>query len=93
MFQFANYGTHRTTLSCYRNMHELFYGDVIPADPELRVRLKGEATEQAEILREREKITLSVYDLSSLENTMIVMEILDAAPKSAHTRKKVMLTK
>lgn len=37
------------------------------------------------------KITLPPYDLSSLENNMIVMEILEAASKSAKTGKTVVL--
>lgn len=37
------------------------------------------------------RITLPPYDLSSLENNMIVMEILDAASKSAKTGKTVQL--
>lgn len=37
------------------------------------------------------EITLQPYDLSSLENNMIVMEILDAARKSAKTGKTVKL--
>ena len=41
----------------------------------------------------RNKITLSLYDLSSLENNMIVMEILEAAKKSAKTGKAVKLKK
>jgi predicted dehydrogenase len=73
----------------------------------LRMRLNGEATERTETLGEREipyddpfallasvvqkKITLPAYDLSSLENNMIVMEILDAAIQSARTGKKVLL--
>jgi predicted dehydrogenase len=73
----------------------------------LRTRLKGEKTERAETLKEREapyddpfallaavvqeKITLPAYDLSSLENNMIVVEILDAAIQSARTGKKVIL--
>lgn len=73
----------------------------------IRIRLKGEANEQKEILNEREapyddpfallaavvqhKITLSPYDLSSLENNMIVMEILDAAIRSARSGKKIIL--
>lgn len=73
----------------------------------LRVRLKGEKRESTEILNDREspyddpfallaavvqnKITLPAYDLSSLENNMIVVEILDAAIRSARTGKKVML--
>jgi len=71
----------------------------------LRVRLRGEAAERTETLSEREnlyddpfallaavvqkKISLPAYDLSSLENNLIVMEILDAALKSARTGKKV----
>ena len=39
----------------------------------------------------RNKITLPPYDLSSLENNMIVVEILEAAKKSAKTGKKVKL--
>ena len=39
----------------------------------------------------RHKITLKPYDLSSLENNMLVVEILDAAVKSAKTHKTVML--
>jgi predicted dehydrogenase len=74
---------------------------------ELRVRLKGEAAERTETLSEREnpyddpfallaavvqkKISLPAYDLSSLENNLIVMEILDAALQSARTGKKVNL--
>lgn len=73
----------------------------------LRVRLKGEAEERTETLNEREnpyddpfallaavvqkKITLPAYDLSSLENNLIVMEILDAALQSARTGRKVNL--
>jgi predicted dehydrogenase len=73
----------------------------------LRIRLEGEAAERTEILGEREnpyddpfallasvvqnKITLPAYDLSSLQNNMIVMEILDAAIQSARTGKKVLL--
>lgn len=73
----------------------------------LRVRLRGEAAERTETLSEREnpyddpfallaavvqkKISLPAYDLSSLENNLIVMEILDAALQSARTGKKVIL--
>lgn len=73
----------------------------------LRVRLKGETTEQTEILNDRQspyddpfallaavvenKITLPAYDLSSLENNVIVVEILEAAMQSARTGKKVIL--
>ncbi|MET2983892.1 Gfo/Idh/MocA family protein [Aureibaculum conchae] len=39
----------------------------------------------------RNKITLPPYDLSSLENNMIVVEILEAAKKSAKTGKKIKL--
>jgi predicted dehydrogenase len=37
----------------------------------------------------RNKIVLKPYDLSSLENNMIVMEILDAAKKSAISKKTI----
>jgi predicted dehydrogenase len=37
------------------------------------------------------KITLPPYDLSSLENNMIVVEILEAAIQSSQSRKKVQL--
>ncbi len=73
----------------------------------LRIRLKEERTERTEILTDREppyddpfallaaviqnKITLSAYDLSSLENNMIVVEILEAAIQSARTGKRVIL--
>jgi predicted dehydrogenase len=73
----------------------------------LRVRLKGESSEQTEILSERQapyddpfallaavvqkKITLPAYDLSSLENNIVVVEILEAAIQSANTGKKVKL--
>jgi predicted dehydrogenase len=39
----------------------------------------------------RNKITLATYDLSSLENNMMVVEILEAAKKSAQTGKRVSL--
>ncbi|MCB9326379.1 MAG: Gfo/Idh/MocA family oxidoreductase [Lewinellaceae bacterium] len=39
----------------------------------------------------RKEITLPAYDLSSLENNMIVVEILEAAKKSAKTGKSVKL--
>lgn len=39
------------------------------------------------------EITLSPFDLSSLENNMIVMEILDAARQSAKTNKTIILEK
>lgn len=73
----------------------------------LRVRLKGEKTERIETLSDREtpyddpfallaavvqkRITLPAYDLSSLENNMIVVEILEAAIQSARNGKKMML--
>lgn len=76
---------------------------------QLRVRLKGEVAEQTQTLPERtaplddpfallaavvqHKISLPPYDLSSLENNMLVMEILDAAIQSARTGKKVILKK
>jgi len=41
----------------------------------------------------RNKIQLKPFDLSSLENNMIVVEILDAAKKSAITKKTVVLKK
>jgi len=41
----------------------------------------------------RGKITLKPYALSSLENNMIVMEILDAARESAKTQKTIQLKK
>lgn len=41
----------------------------------------------------RNKIILRPYDLSSLENNMLVMEILDAANQSAKTKETVMLMK
>lgn len=37
----------------------------------------------------KNKITLEPFDLSSLENNMVVMEILDAAIKSAKTKKTI----
>jgi predicted dehydrogenase len=74
---------------------------------DMRIRLKGERTEQKETLSEREtpyddpfallaavvqkKITLPAYDLSSLENNMIVVEILEAAIQSSKSGKKVVL--
>ena len=73
----------------------------------LRTRLKGESVERMEILPERiapfddpfallagvvqKRIKLPPFDLSSLENNMLVMEILDAAIASARTGKKVWL--
>jgi len=73
----------------------------------IRTRLKGEKTERTETLNEREapyddpfallaavvqnKITLPPYDLSSLENNMIVVEILEAAIQSSQSGKKVQL--
>ncbi len=41
----------------------------------------------------RNELTLEPFDLSSLENNMIVMEILDAAIKSAKTKKTIELKK
>jgi predicted dehydrogenase len=41
----------------------------------------------------RDEITLNPYDLSSLENNMIVMEILDAAIQSSKTNRTVILKK
>ena len=68
---------------------------------DIRFRLNENKQEQKEILAERKtpfddpfalfeavirnKITLAPYDLSSLENNMIVVEILDAAKKSSAT--------
>jgi predicted dehydrogenase len=39
----------------------------------------------------RKEVKVEPYDLSSLENNMVVMEILDAAMKSAKSRKSVQL--
>ncbi len=74
---------------------------------QMRTRLKGDQAERIEILKERDKpyddpfallagviqkrIKLAPFDLSSLENNMLVMEILDAAIESALTGKKVKL--
>ncbi|MEY4929552.1 MAG: hypothetical protein RI909_276 [Bacteroidota bacterium] len=73
----------------------------------MRIRLQGENTERTETWTDREapyddpfallaavvqkKITLPAYDLSSLENNMIVVEILEAAIKSVRTGKRVIL--
>lgn len=73
----------------------------------IRVRLENDKTERKDVLKEREspyddpfalfaqlvrgEITLLKYDLSSLENNMIVMEILEAAKQSAKTGKAVKL--
>ena len=73
----------------------------------MRVRLKGEDKEHAEVMIERsapyddpfallaavikKEITLPAYDLSSLENNLIVVEILEAAIQSSRTGKKVLL--
>jgi predicted dehydrogenase len=74
---------------------------------EMRVRFENDKAEQKEALKERQapyddpfaffaalvrgKITMPKYDLSSLENNLIVMEILDAAKQSAKTGKAVKL--
>ena len=74
---------------------------------DLRIRLKEDKAERKDSLKERKapyddpfalfaalvhgEITLPAYDLSSLENNMIVMEILEAAKKSAKTGKAVKL--
>lgn len=73
----------------------------------LRIRLNGESSERAVTLNDREtpyddpfallaavvqkRITLPPYDLSSLENNMMVVEILESAIKSAKTGKKIRL--
>jgi predicted dehydrogenase len=75
----------------------------------MQIRLKGEDEFRIERLSERtspnddpfalfeavvrKKIVLPDYDLSSLENNMIVVEILEAAKESARTGKKVSLKK
>ena len=41
----------------------------------------------------RNKTTLKPFDLSSIENNMIVMEILDAAIKSANSKKTIEIKK
>jgi predicted dehydrogenase len=41
----------------------------------------------------KKEITLEPFDLSSLENNMLVMEILDAAIKSAKTKKTIDIQK
>lgn len=74
---------------------------------DIRYRLDENEVEQKEVLTERpspyddpfalfaavirNEITLPTYDLSSLENNMIVMEILDAAMRSAKTGNRVYL--
>lgn len=76
-------------------------------DLTFKSRLKGEAQEQSRKLEPRPypfddpfsylaavvrgKITVSPQDLSSLENNVIVVEILEAAKKSAETGKTVEL--
>lgn len=73
----------------------------------LRTRLKGDETERTEKFGERvapyddpftllaavvqKRINLPPFDLSSLENNMLVMEILDAAIRSARSGKKIAL--
>ena len=73
----------------------------------LRTRLKGADTESTETLSERQapyddpfallaavvqnRITLPPYDPSSLENNMIVVELLDAAIQSSKSGRKVIL--
>ncbi len=75
----------------------------------MQIRLKGEGEFRIERLSERtspyddpfalfeavvrKKIVLPDYDLSSLENNMIVVEILEAAKESARTGMKVFLKK
>ncbi len=74
---------------------------------DIRVRLENDKAERKDTLKEREtpyddpfaffaalirkEITLPKYDLSSIENNMIVMEILEAAKQSAKTGKAVSL--
>lgn len=74
---------------------------------DIRIRLEKDKTERKDILKKleapyndpfalfaalvRKEITLPKYDLSSLENNMIVVEILEAAKKSAKTGKAVKL--
>ena len=41
----------------------------------------------------KKEVTLAPFDLSSLENNMLVMEILDAAVQSAKTQKTIVLKK
>ncbi|MBX2971126.1 MAG: Gfo/Idh/MocA family oxidoreductase [Cyclobacteriaceae bacterium] len=75
----------------------------------MQIRLKGEDAFRIETLAERtapyddpfalleavvrKKLVLPDYDLSSLENNMIVVEILEAAKESARTGKEVFLKK
>ena len=75
----------------------------------MEIRLKGEEEFRIETLGERtsphddpfalleavvrKKIVLPAYDLSLLENNMIVVEILEAAKESAKTGKRVFLKK
>lgn len=74
---------------------------------EMRVRLQGEETARLVTLEERlvpyddpfaylaavirGEITMQQYDLSTLENNMLVVEILEAAKQSAKTGKTVFL--
>lgn len=74
---------------------------------EIRIRLENDKTERKDSLPERKapyddpfaffaalvrkEIILPKYDLSSLENNMVVMEILEAAKKSAKTGKAIKL--
>lgn len=76
---------------------------------QIRFRLEKDTTERKENLKERnapyddpfallaavikKQIKLPPYDPSSLENNMIVMEILDAAKRSAKTHKGIELRK
>jgi predicted dehydrogenase len=74
---------------------------------DIRIRLENDKTERKNVLKDleapyndpfslfaalvRKEITLPKYNLSSLENNMIVVEILEAAKKSAKTGKAVKL--
>ncbi|MBX9783631.1 MAG: hypothetical protein K2X48_10090 [Chitinophagaceae bacterium] len=76
---------------------------------DIRYRLSEETKEQRLTLSERsypyndpfalfaavinKQISLPAYDLSSLDNNIQVIEILEAAKKSAKTGKRVYLTK
>ena len=80
---------------------------VAASKTEFRSRLKGEKEEEIRVLKDRKppyddpfsffsalikgKISLSKHDPSSLENNMVVVEILDAAKESHRTGKTVKL--
>ena len=83
------YSDNRTTLRVREAKGYDDYTEEVLAVPNMKTPYHDPFAFFAAVIQA--KITPPLYDLSSLENNMLVMEILEAARKSANTKRTVQL--